>query len=179
MTKPKKATFEQNARIIDERLKGLTQALGDVFAQGFDVLKDKSQTEMKSDHTFETKAGTIIAHAGVHLHLGDLHAATADQSGFGSPNKSSLSQPAEISAKPLTYDLSDRANSWMLVIALAGVNSEDLNITQDGTCLVITADGARQYAGRIEFGAPFSLDGVTLEMRDGLLTLEIRKGIEE
>lgn len=179
MTKPKKATFEQNARIIDERLKGLTQALGNAFAEGDGVLKDKNQTEMNSDHTFQIKSGTIRAYAGVHLQLGDLQAAKADQPRFGSPNIATPSQPAETSAKPLTYDLSDRANSWMLVIALAGVNTEDLNITQDGTCLVITAAGARQYAGRIEFGAPFSLDGVTLEMRDGLLTLEIRKGIEE
>ncbi len=179
MTKPKKATFEQNAKIIEERLRGLTQALGDAFGEDVDVLQDKNQTAMNSDHTFEIKSGTIRAYAGVHLQFGDLPAARADQPRFGSPNNSTPSQLAETSARSLTYDLTDRASSWMLAIALAGVNSADLNIAKDGTCLVIAADGARQYTGRIDLGAPFSLDDVTLEMRDGLLTLEIRKGTEE
>lgn len=176
MSTNRKKNFADAASGIDNGLNALFETLGDALTTMLNRVEDGHTGSVHRDQVFETNKGPIRAHAGIKLRMGGLDATeVSDQAKPVNPARPTAS-PEAPKAKPIIYDVMDDNDDWIITADLPGVANADLAFDQDRTTLLVMTTGTRLYEGRIDLDSPFSLTEISSQMRNGILTLRIKKG---
>ncbi len=165
MSTPDNKSFERNAKAIDEGLKLLRQALGDVMNDM--AARLTQETADAADGPLSAVSGLQVRVGGIDMTPGQRH--QEDQTG----------QQTTASKNALHFEHLRTDTGWILSIDIPGVPHHELRLDQDGEALVIKTLGTRRHEGRIEVGGPFNLDDVAMTLRHGVLILEITEGVPQ
>ncbi len=175
MTHKKRSRVEDAAKEIDDGLGALFGTLSAAIGEMVNRIEDGNTGTVARDHVFETSKGPVRAHAGIRLRMGgleqDVAAATPVPVNPDRPQTPRKNPPG----KPIAYEVLEDDDHWMLTADLPGVSIGDLNIGQNGRTLEIQTSGARRYEGRIDLETDFSIEDIDQTLRNGILTLRIRK----
>lgn len=175
-----KRKFEDAAKEIDAGLGGLFGTLSDAISEVAKRLDEGGAGAVQRDFSFNTSKGPVRAQAGVRLRMGGVDVGDEGGPDIARPvnpdRPATAAETAAPAARDLAYDLLDDGDAWHLTADLPGVTRDEVALSVEGTTLKVTTSGARVYAGEVDLEAEFSLDGVAVTMRNGVLTLQIPKG---
>ncbi|MEM9784952.1 MAG: hypothetical protein AAF801_00520 [Pseudomonadota bacterium] len=175
MTNSGKKRMQDAARDIDDGLGTLFETLGAAINEMITRIEDGQSGTVSRDQVFDTAKGPIRAHAGIKLRMGGLD--QGDTAMTPQPVNARRSQPAPQSpqVKPIAYDLLEDDDDWILTADIPGVSAEHLDISKDGTVLLLRTNGPRRYQAQIDLNTNFSLADDGPNLRNGILTLRIKK----
>lgn len=175
MTDRKKKHIGEGIEDINQGLNGLFGVLGDAIGEMVTRLEDGNAGAVTRDQVFETPKGPIRAQAGVRLRMGGL-----DTGDIKEPPKPYTAgrvnpEPEPTPINPLSYEILEDEDCWLLTTDIPGVTREEVAIRQDATVLIIETKGTRRYAARVDLETPFAQSDITKTLKNGILTLRISK----
>lgn len=182
MSDKRRSTFGKKGAEIDTGLDGLFSALGQAIGEIAGKLEDGKSGSIARDHVFETAKGPMRAHAGIRLRMGGMDVETRSAPSPQPVNRASQARqsqntepPAPPAPTPLSYDLFEQDDAWILTADMPGVARKELTMDRSGSKLVLTTNGKRQYSAEIALSADFEVDQITTTLRNGILALTIPK----
>lgn len=182
MSDKRQSTFDKRGQDIDAGLNGLFDALGQAIGEIASKLEDGKSGAISRDHVFETEKGPMRAHAGIRLRMGGLEVGGGDAPKPQPVNRKRATTSADASVPttnrepmPLSHDLFEDRDAWMLTADMPGVSRKELHVSRDGPHLILRTNGARQYQATIHLSDDFDLAQISVSLRNGILALKIPK----
>ncbi len=176
MSRYKKPSSENTSTRIEEGLNGLLGALGDAIGDVVSGLEEGNAGAVMRDQVFETSKGPVRAHAGVRLRMGGLNTegVTADTPQPVNPDRAKPTK-AEVDSRSLPYEIFEDDADWILTADMPGVKRTDLELSQNDSTLIIKTTGPRRYDVQVALDAPLNLTDIKIRLRNGILTLHVKK----
>lgn len=176
MTRNRKSGFGQAAQDIEDGLGGLFGALGEAIGDMVAKLEEGKTGTVERNHVFDSEKGPVRVHAGVRLRAGGIDAgAPVAAPKPVNPDRPRPDAKAAHEARPISYDMFEDDEVWVLTAELPGVSTSDLIIGGKDAVLEIRTTGKRVFEADVTLSDPFDLEGITRTLRNGILTLRIPK----
>ena len=175
MSPAPKSSFTKAAKDIEDGLGGLFGALGEALSEMAAKLEEGTSGVVERDHVFDSTNGPVRVHAGVRLRAGGMESGKADLRTPRpvNPNRARPQEPAPDIIRPISYDLFQDADIWVLTAELPGISRKDLVLDQRQTDLLIRTTGQRRFEADVALSDPFDLASIKVALRNGILTLNI------
>lgn len=182
MSDKRHSTSGKKRQDIDAGLNGLFDALGQAIGEIASKLEDGKSGAISRDHVFETEKGPMRAHAGIRLRMGGLEvgdgSAPKPQPVNRNPAKTPTVTPSPTATPetmPLSHDLFEDHDTWVLTADMPGVLRKEIKMLRDGPDLILRTNGARRYHAQIHLSDDFELSQISVSLRNGILALKIPK----
>lgn len=161
---------------IADGLNGLLGALNEALMDMANRLDDGASGTVERNHVFETPKGPMRAQAGVRVRVGGFETAgpAPSQPQPINPNRTSTSPPPP-NPRDVPCDVIESDDHWTITADLPGIAEDEVDVSLDGTAVVITAAGRRHYHGSCDLGAPGVVPDDAVRLHNGILTLTVQK----
>ncbi|RRR65760.1 MAG: Hsp20/alpha crystallin family protein [Candidatus Viridilinea halotolerans] len=162
---------QRERRATTSGLGGIFKGLGDMLEILAD-LAERAPTEVHREGTIPASSDRPQAVYGFTVRTGISGPPRVER--FGNV-RSTPRGPEVAPVREPMVDLFDEGDELLVIAELPGVDDGEVEVTVEGTCLMLSTTGERRYAKELTLPAP--ADPATLQRtyRNGILELRVRK----
>ncbi len=159
-----------------EALAEIGRRLGQLPEQMKTAMKDGAAgAEGERAFTIDTPAGPLTGVASMRVRTGSLPSGGAKRQPFRAERPARAYSPDVAGAREPLVDSFDEGDEIVVTAELPGVRTDEIDLTIDGEDLVIRTTGQRRYLARQPLGGPVLAGSLSPELRNGILSVRIRK----